>query len=282
MNNSSLRVMLCLCCSLVIVSCEKSVDGAKDNPSQKKDETDISALETFRGLQEIIWDNKNELVFSKPAYDELGRLISFQCYRKQCLKYEYSEEKIVCDEFDADGILHTKRTYSLMDGLIYSFVCQYYEKDGTSDSDTYSYEIEYDGSGRFSRIIENISWFGKTVTELRWNLFGNISESITICHTNDGEETGNLYVYDYYPTLAKFPNMTFGPGLLWRNVTCIDAVLVVEGYFGNSMPQNLLKSEVCEGRSTDYLYEQDNGNITKVKVCGDDGECKYEYSYTWK
>ena len=260
MNNSSLRVMLCLCCSLVIVSCEKSVDGAKDNPSQKKDETDISALETFRGLQEIIWDNKNELVFSKPAYDELGRLISFQCYRKQCLKYEYSEEKIVCDEFDADGILHTKRTYSLMDGLIYSFVCQYYEKDGSSDSDTYSYEIEYDGSGRFSRIIENISWFGKTVTELRWNLFGNISESTTICHTNDGEETGNLYVYDYYPTLAKFPNMTFGPGLLWRNVTCVDAVLVVEGYFGNSMPQNLLKSEVCEGRSTDYLYEQDNGN----------------------
>lgn len=54
------------------------------------------------------------------------------------------------------------------------------------------------------------------------------------------------------------------------------------GYFGNSMPQNLLKSEVCEGRSTDYLYEQDNGNITKVKVCGDDGECKYDYSYTWK
>lgn len=42
-----------VCCCLVMVSCEKSVDGAKDNPSQKKDETDISALETFRRLQEI-------------------------------------------------------------------------------------------------------------------------------------------------------------------------------------------------------------------------------------
>ena len=228
---------------------------------------DESTSTAFKGLTEIYADTWGGVAFGNPQCDDSGRLTYYKSMYYKNVSYEYSSNKIVSKSGNQD--YYSRCTYTLSNGLITSFVCEDID-DGVVENTEY-YTIKYDSKKHIVQITHE--YFSSTDTyNFKWNSAGDLYES-NWCISYDKGEASYIYTYDYLPTVAQIPPMILGGDKLWWAFEAkIDPVLIMEGYFGNSMTTHVLKSKYAVMAKYNEPYERYNwsysfdstGRITKM------------------
>lgn len=237
-------------------------------------EPDASTSKAFMGLKEICDGNWNSIVFGNPQCDENGRLTYYKTHIDSNTRYEYSGNTIICKR-GTEYQCASQKIYTLSNGLITSFVEQLYDEDEVVSYTRY-YTIKYDSNKRIIQIINDNGegdYYSKTYYNFKWNSSGDLYES-NIVHYKETEEPSYITTYEYLTSTAQMPGMILtGYSSLYCAFSYdIDAILVMEGYFGNSIPKHNLKSmyEVMYFNQKPYerynwTYNFDSkGRITKV------------------
>lgn len=216
---------------------------------------DESTSTAFKGLKEI-YDNSNSwegIMFGNPHCDEKGRLTYYKTKFDRNKKYEYYNNTII-SKIGKDNE-YIQNTYTLTNGLITSFISQSYYEDQLEY--TFSYDIKYDSNNRIIQII-CCQFSSKTTYNFKWNSSGDLYES-DICYSYDGGEPSYIHTYEYLPSDAQIPCLYLGSGeLLCPFNLSIDPILVMEGYYGNSIPKHNLKSIYTEMSKYNKPYERYN------------------------
>lgn len=232
---------------------------------------DESTSKAFMGLKEIYditWDG---IAFGNPQCDEEGRLTYYKAKFNRSMRYEYSGNTIISKCGTENG--YEQNTYTLSNGLITSFVRQSYDEDELRY--TSNYTIKYDSNKRIIQIISDMqedNYRSKKYYNFKWNSLGDLYESNYV-DDEETEEPSYIYIYEYFSSTAQTPCMIMGGNELWCAFNLnIDPILVMEGYYGNSMPKHNLKSKYAVMVFNQKPYERytwsynfdSKGRITKV------------------
>lgn len=214
-------------------------DWINENFKHIELDPDESTSVAFKGLKEIYQDDSNSkcVVFGNPQCDKEGRLTYYKSKFNDSQRYEYSSDQIIVKSGTQDSyLLHT---YKLTNGIITSFKYQGYDDDKLKF--TYNFQVKYDEKKRFVQVIQTEEK-SSTSYYYKWNSSGDIYES-EIFYRRDNKEPAYIRNYEYYTTNAKLPPMIIGGDFLWSAFNVyIDPILLMEGYFGNSIPKHNLKS----------------------------------------
>lgn len=147
--------------------------------------------------------------------DKLGRLVAYGTDGKISRTYEYSNNRIVSKS--GDGV--SEWIYQLENGLVTSWT---YSKNKDI---WYTVYVKYDSDKRIIQTTEVED--DEDIHQLyKWDKSGNLYE-------------GGGFKYEYLSSKCVFPLYFTNMEHLQLN---IDGVLVLEGYFGNSIPRNNIKS----------------------------------------
>lgn len=222
---------------------------------------DESTSQAFNGLKEIYADTWGGVAFGNPQCDDSGRLTYYKSMFNRNMKYEYSNNRIISKSGYSDS--YEQNTYTLTNGLITSFVRESFDEDGLRYTDYYT--IKYDNNKRIIQIVsddEKGTKYSKTFYNFKWNSSGDLYESNYIIN-DESKEPSYIYVYEYLPSTAMIPCMIMGGNELWCAFNLnIDPILVMEGYYGNSMPKHNLKSRYAEMVFGSHPYERYNYSYT--------------------
>ena len=260
-------------CSAAMSSCVKlatvtgsNTGGSNQSSGQYPNEPGESTSKAFMGLTEIV-SSDGEAKFCNPRCDDEGRLVYYQ-FQQYTLRYEYYSKEIICNYYNPDGSLCSRRIYTLTNGLITYFDFPLY-KDG-EETYNYNYTISYDGANRVSqiRVVDSQdpeTSFGNEKITLKWNSSGDMYESSSV-YIRRGVEGKPYYdKLEYYSTLAELPGLSFGlDGLTCTFCAVIDPILAMEGYYGNSLPRHNLKSYTTDSHSWSWTYDSSKDGIIKV------------------
>lgn len=242
---------------------------------------DESKSVAFKGLKEVTCMNEiggAKSVIGNFQCDEFGRLIYYR-HRDWTMRYEYSNNMIISKYSDFDSSYdwaEEKNTYTLTNGLITSFTM---ERNGTNwNNYKQTYRIKYDNNKRITQIVRADA-VGDVVI-YKWNSAGNIYETNTYYY----DELSNIDTYEYYSSLTQIPTASNTEDLLDAYFG-LDFFLLIQGYFGKSIPKNNLKSsykkKVGAANGNMIPYDRDN-----YKYSFDvEGRCSqqthdYEYLYS--
>lgn len=276
MKKHFVRFTVVVLCSAAMSSCVKlatatgpNTGGSNQSSGQYPSEPGESTSKAFMGLKEIV-SSDGEAKFSNPRCDDDGRIVYYQFLFQHTLRYEYYAKEIICNYYNPDGSLCSRRIYTLTNGLITYFECPLY-KDGEETSN-YNYSIFYDDSNRVSqiRVVDSQdpeTSFGNEKITLKWNSSGDMYESSSVYIRKGVESKPYYHKYEYYSVPAKFPNITGGyasDGLACFFCRMIDPILAMEGYYGNSLPRHYLKSYTDDSYSWSWTYDSSKEGIIKV------------------
>lgn len=243
----------------------------EDNFKHIELDPDESTSKAFKGLKEIYADTWGGVAFGNPQCDDDGRLTYYKAMFNRNMRYEYSGNTIISKCGTEYG--YEQNTYTLTNGLITSFVRQSYDEDELRYTDYYT--IKYDNNKRIIQIISDDregSYYSKTYYNFKWNSSGDLYESNYVNY-DESNDPSYTYSYEYLSSSAQTPCMILGGNELWCAFNLnIDPILVMEGYYGNSMPKHNLKSKYAVMVFNQKPYERYNwtynfdskGRITKV------------------
>ena len=100
------------------------------------------------------------------------------------------------------------------------------------------------------------TWYSKYFYSYKWDDAGNIYRSE---YRNYNEEKPSyVYTYDYLPSKTKFPSMIHRNEMVCPYYGYIDPILLIEGFYGNSIPQNNLRSIYGEMVSYNHPNDRDD------------------------
>lgn len=231
-------------------------------PDPKDDQT------SFMGLAEIYNEEENRSYFCNPKCDSEGRLIYYENkYRSSkdpiaTTSYEYFNNKI--ETTYKIGSIIRKSTYYLTKGLITSFVLDL-------DDFVEIGEIEYNNNKQINNAKIDVALHNLSeIYNFTWDSTGDLSES-----------TNNSYCfeYEYGSTLTAIPCMkAVGSDVYPYYYSFADPFLLMQGFYGNSIPKHNLKKidRTGKGTSTAYQvqfkYTLDNNNLVtkQIETSGDD------------
>ena len=218
-------------------------------------EPDESTSKAFHGLKRISLNSVDNVVFGNPQCDDSSRLTYYKTWHNRSVRYEYYADKIICKAGSPDDYYLT--TYSLSNGLITSFVRQTFYENEYHYTDYYT--IHYDDNDRIVMIYHNDgedTWYSKYFYSYKWDDAGNIYRSE---YRNYNEEKPSyVYTYDYLPSKTKFPSMIHRNEMVCPYYGYIDPILLIEGFYGNSIPQNNLRSIYGEMVSYNHPNDRDD------------------------
>lgn len=207
--------------------------------------------------------------------DNLGRLTAYGTDGEIAYRYEYSSNKIT--KYNRSGSDVWK--YNLTNGLITSWAL--YIDSGTTLYE--DYKVTYNSNNQIVRITMykygNYVGAGETIWDYKWTKDGNLSE--VLC------DSETWYTYDYLSSHCKFEILSVG-------IKNIDQYLLLQGYYGNSIPKNNVKTgTLIVGDNTQrlgYTYSYDSkGRVEEVNIKNEfiypDGDVGVKYStqyYVWE
>lgn len=265
----------------------------EENYKHIKVEPDKSTSKAFKGLKEIYANHWEGVAFGNPHLDNEGRLTYYKAMYMQDMEYEYSGNTIINQR--GFGESYDIITYTLTNGLITSYVNKWFDDTGLRS--TYDYTVKYDNNRRISQVIRE-GGYDTEIYYYRWNSSGDLEEiKLNYKSGYDGKErSGYTYTYKYLSSIAQFPSMILGKNELWCPYNHLDPILVVQGYFGNSMPKHNLKSmymvmepEQKPYESYNWSYTFDSKNrivktIQEYKDLYDNGKTDEtgEYTFLWE
>lgn len=224
-----------------------------DNISDVTRENKDDANNLMKGLREIYSETtylggSKDVMFQNPEYDKQGRLTYYEIHNEFdfdfYIRYEYQKDKIIFTSsgfYKGGEVYHNEKiTYTLEKGLITSY--QY-------SSDDKPCSIKYDDKSRIVQIGDN-RFFS-------WNSAGDLYEG----------KYGGLMVCKYMSSLAQMPAIWESSTSLVDACFHLDLFLLMQGYFGKSIPVHNLKSW------DDYIQ----GNLDNLFE-----KCDYTYSFDSK
>lgn len=191
------------------VSCE---DNNENTPNNNAEAMPFMGLKSVNDINYFLCDN-------------MGRLIAYGTDGNIAATYEYGSDKIVKKYDD-----RTQIVYNLNNGLVTSYT--FYSPGGNN-----TYNIKYDSNNRIIQVqYESI---GKTnIDEYKWDSSGNLYKKIHYYGYDDDDPA--ITNYEYLSSKCVFPMIERME--IFNFDELFDAPLALQGYLGNSIPKNNLKS----------------------------------------
>lgn len=219
----------------------------------------------------------NEL-FSNPNYDNEGKLLNAYVNfigRQANNTYSYEQNKIVVNSITRDNKSYISE-YALDNNLITSCV----ESSG-SGNEKYYYSYSYNSDKCLSTINVNKNDISYIIT-LNWNKGNMVSVKVLY-------DSGYSSIYSYEYTRNKEYTPIFPP--FW--ISCfeiggvygVDEILSCQGFFGKSIPNDLINKEYYNGNlSKEFEYKLDSeGDIIEVSDINSDRNRVYrKYTLEWR
>lgn len=225
----------------------------------------------FTDDKELSHEEKVSILFSNPSYDKNGRLenayVNF-IGQEANNTYNYGQDKITVYSRSRKDV-NKLMEYTLDCGLITTCI-EYSDDCDQKYYYTYSYNSD--------KCLNKINVRRGDVTSniiINWHK-GNIM-SIKVLYE---EGYSSIYSYDYShnkdyrPIFPSFWISCFEIG----GVYGVDEILSCNGYFGKSIPNDLITKEYYNGKlSGEFEYQLDGLGTITVVSCG-----KQKYSLEWR
>lgn len=225
MNKSFAKIVIFVfaAAGMMLTGCGNDEPGNDNGPGSSANKTSHAVRHRLKSIDRIYGSGAKKTVFSNLIYDKEGRLEGYEGQFGYIYTYHYYKDKIEVMLGRDHNSTNLERGYSL-------------EKGRISDN------CRYDKNNRLIAMVNVPLSYGLARYDIEWT-GGNITK-ITITKESNGDVMDVIRIsYSDIPCESLVACMGYladksSPNP-YRYLYHIDPVLVEEGYYGNSMVENL-------------------------------------------